>query len=108
MAIKLHFILPDGSRRSVEAEPGTVIKDAAVNNLIPGILAHCGGTCSCGTCHVYVGAAWQERFAPPSFEEDALLDGSIAERRPNSRLSCQLPLSEAVNGIVVTVVDRQE
>lgn len=106
--IKVQFILPDGSKRTVEAEPGTVVKDAAVINLIPGILAHCGGTCSCGTCHVHVGEQWRERFPALTPEEDQLLDGAATERRPDSRLSCQLPLSASVDGVVITIAERQE
>ncbi|MDB5985144.1 MAG: protein containing Ferredoxin domain [Nevskia sp.] len=106
--LKVIFILADGSKRSVDMAPGETIKEAAVQNMVPGIMALCGGTCTCGTCHVYVDKAWRDRFAPPLPEEDALLDGTAAERRDTSRLSCQLPLTEEHDGVVVTIPELQQ
>ncbi|MDB5971389.1 MAG: ferredoxin [Hydrocarboniphaga sp.] len=106
--LTVNFILADGSRRAVQIAPGRTVKEAAEDNLIRGILALCGGSCTCGTCHVYVGEQWAARFAPPSIDEDALLDGAAAERRDTSRLSCQLPLAEDMDGIMVTVPDQQQ
>ncbi|HWY25670.1 MAG TPA: 2Fe-2S iron-sulfur cluster-binding protein [Nevskia sp.] len=65
----------------------------------------CGGACACGTCHVYVGAAWADRLPPRSEDEQMMLDAiaDLVEVRPNSRLSCQIPMSEALNGITVEI-----
>ncbi|WP_028079144.1 2Fe-2S iron-sulfur cluster-binding protein [Solimonas soli] len=106
--LTVNFILADGSKRAVQIAPGRTVKEAAEDNLIPGVLALCGGTCTCGTCHVYVGDAWVERFAKPSIDEEGLLEGTAAERREGSRLSCQLPLTEDMDGITVTVPDQQQ
>ncbi len=74
-----------------------VIRDWGV-----GIKAECGGSCSCATCHVYVGEDWIERLAPPTDDEEDLLFSTI-DKRPNSRLSCQILLSDELDGLEVTI-----
>ena len=88
--IKVNFVLTDGRTQTVEVPAGTTVKDAAENNGVPGILALCGGSCVCGTCHVYVGAPWHGLFPAPSTDEELLLEGTAAERRDNSRLGCSM------------------
>ena len=101
------FQLPDGSERKVTAAPGTVLMQAAVANGVQGIVAECGGNASCATCHVYVDPTRAELAGPPNDVEDEMLDFTAAERRPTSRLSCQIQLSDALDGLVVHVPEEQ-
>ena len=79
---------------------------AAVTNGVPGIDADCGGACSCATCHVYVNEDWLEKLAPIEPMEEAMLSLST-DRKDNSRLSCQIPVSEELDGLVVTTPEFQ-
>ncbi|TLS43809.1 (2Fe-2S)-binding protein [Streptomyces montanus] len=101
------FQLPDGTERKVTAASGTALMQAAVSNGVPGIVAECGGNASCATCHVYVDATQSEPAGPPNDVEDEMLDFTAAERRPTSRLSCQIQLSDALDGLVVHVPEEQ-
>ncbi|MGJ4882607.1 MULTISPECIES: 2Fe-2S iron-sulfur cluster-binding protein [unclassified Bradyrhizobium] len=101
------FIHPDNRSESVEAEDGASVMLAALTHGIDGIVAECGGNAVCATCHVYVDDAWTGKLDPVSDDEDALLDGTAAERRPNSRLSCQIKVQPALAGLVVRIPDRQ-
>jgi 2Fe-2S ferredoxin len=92
-----------GSIRRIDAPVGKSIMRVALDDGIDGIEAVCGGVCACGTCHVYVGEDWLDRLAPPDENEDFMLDETNAERRPNSRLSCQIKLDESLSGIEVTI-----
>ncbi|GGS43296.1 hypothetical protein UK15_36420 [Streptomyces variegatus] len=101
------FRSPDGTERKVTAESGTVLMQAAVSNGVEGIVAECGGNASCATCHVYVAEDRSELVGPPGDVEDEMLDFTAAERRPTSRLSCQIQLSDALDGLVVHVPEEQ-
>jgi 2Fe-2S ferredoxin len=101
------YILPDGSERRVDVSEGTSVMLGAIQNNVAGIEAECGGSCACATCHVYVDAAFLSDLAPPSQTEQELLTVVAAERRPNSRLSCQLVVSRDVEGLVVQIPDTQ-
>lgn len=79
---------------------------AAVINGVPGIDADCGGACSCATCHVYVNEDWLETVGGVNPTEDAMLSLS-PDRQPNSRLSCQIPVTEELDGLVVTTPEFQ-
>jgi 2Fe-2S ferredoxin len=103
---KITFIQPDGSRQEVVAEPGMTVMEAARKELVPGIEAECGGACSCATCHVYVQEAWREKVGPPSEMEEDMLDFAF-DVRESSRLSCQIKVSEDLDGLVVTVPEKQ-
>jgi ferredoxin, 2Fe-2S len=103
----IHFLLPDGSERLVTAPAGTSVMLAAVNNNVRGIDGECGGCLSCATCHVWVDPADLARLPPPAADELDMLDFTAAERRPNSRLSCQIEIGEAVDGLRVQVPDAQ-
>ena len=103
---KIKFIQFDGTETVVEADQGTSVKDAALDNLVPGIDADCGGQCSCATCHVYVDPEWLAKLAPPDPQEDGMLD-CVLDRRPNSRLSCQIEVREDLDGLVVQVPEAQ-
>lgn len=74
---------------------------AALTHGIDGIVAECGGNAVCATCHVYVDAAWLAKLEPVGDDEDALLDGTATERLPNSRLSCQIKITPALDGLVL-------
>jgi 2Fe-2S ferredoxin len=80
--------------------------EAAIDNGVEGIVAECGGACSCATCHVYVDPQWSGRLPPPHAQEDGMLD-CVLDRRPNSRLSCQIKLTEDLDGLVLRVADTQ-
>ncbi len=92
----------NGDKRAVEAKLGASIMENLRDGGIDEILALCGGCLSCATCHVFVDDQWLGQLPPVSDDEDDLLDSSDA-RQPNSRLSCQLPLTEELDGIAVTV-----
>ena len=106
--LKITYESSDGSTRTLEASAGENIMQVAMNHDVPGILGRCGGFCNCGTCHVYIGDQWTSLLPKPSIDEDALLSESAAERQPNSRLGCQVKLTDALDGIVVTIPERQE
>jgi 2Fe-2S ferredoxin len=80
---------------------------AAVRNNVDGIVGECGGALTCATCHVYVDEAWAGRLPPPDEAEEDMLQFTAAERRPNSRLCCQVRMTEAVDGLRVSVPETQ-
>ena len=104
--IKITFIQPDNSEQVVECEPEMTLMEAAKLNNVPGIEAECGGACACATCHVYVDAAWTALVGEPSHMEEDMLDFAF-DVRPNSRLSCQIKISAAMDGLTVTTPERQ-
>ncbi|TQF43954.1 ferredoxin [Bradyrhizobium sp. UNPF46] len=101
------FIHPDGKSERVETSGGESVMQAATRHGLDGILAECGGNAMCATCHVYVDESWLARLAAMAGDEDALLDGTAAERRPNSRLSCQINITPELDGLVVRLPERQ-
>jgi 2Fe-2S ferredoxin len=103
---RITFIEPDGSRRVVDATLGITLMEAAVQNGVQGILALCGGACACGTCHVYVDAAWLPRLGAREEMEEGMLECAW-EPRDNSRLSCQIHVTADLEGLEVTVPPRQ-
>jgi 2Fe-2S ferredoxin len=103
---KIKFIQPDGTEQVVEASSGMTVMEAAKKNLIEGIEAECGGACACATCHVYVDEAWRDKTGGPSDMEEDMLDFAF-DVRPESRLSCQVKVSDALNGLVVRVPEKQ-
>jgi 2Fe-2S ferredoxin len=103
---KVTFIEPDGTPVEVQAQSGESLMEAAIDNDVAGIIAECGGACSCATCHVYVDPAWADRLPPPDPLEDGMLD-CVFERRPTSRLSCQIRVDDTLEGLRVQVPDEQ-
>ncbi|BAO94117.1 2Fe-2S iron-sulfur cluster-binding protein [Caballeronia insecticola] len=101
------YILRDGERREIDVPDGTSVMEAAIHNNVRGIDAECGGCLSCATCHVYIDESSTAQLPSPDESEIELLDGVAAERRPESRLSCQLVASAAMNGLVVQIPQRQ-
>lgn len=104
---KATYIADDGTRTTLDVEPGNSLMMAAVFDGIDGIEGMCGGCLSCASCHVYVDAAWVDKLPAPSEDELTMLEQTASERRPNSRLSCQIEMSEALDGIVVVMPPRQ-
>ncbi len=104
---KITYVHPDGSRDVLEVPVGTSIMQAAILNSIDGIVAECGGSAMCATCHVYVEE--QDLGRTPTMEdaENEMLEFTACERRPNSRLSCQLVVSEEMDGLVVHLPETQ-
>ena len=105
--MRVTYISSDGVATTVEAQDGQSMMETAVANGVPGIIGECGGSATCGTCHVYVDAAFIERLPPPSDVEDDLLDCTAAERQPNSRLACQIKASPDLDGLVLNTPGRQ-
>src|SRR2546428_5513727 len=103
---KITYIESDGPARTVEGEVGATVMEAAIRNAIPGIEAECGGACACATCHVYVDEAWREKVGAPTPMEEDMLDFGF-DVRPNSRLSCQIKVSDDLDGLVVSTPERQ-
>ncbi|MGD1038127.1 MAG: 2Fe-2S iron-sulfur cluster-binding protein [Roseiarcus sp.] len=104
--IRVTFVDASGASRTVEAQIGSTVMETAVRNSVPGIEAECGGACACATCHVYVAPEWVGVVGKPSQMEEDMLDFA-ADVRPNSRLSCQIKATEALDGLVVTTPARQ-
>lgn len=104
--VKITFVEHDGTEHQVEVSPGGTVMQAAVINGVPGIDADCGGSCSCATCHVYVDSDWLDKLEPVNPTEDAMLSLN-GDRQANSRLSCQIPVSEALDGLKVTTPEFQ-
>ena len=103
---KLTYIANDGTRFDVEAENGSTVMENAIRNAVPGIEAECGGACACATCHVYVDEAWTEAVGEPEPMEEDMLDFAY-DVRPNSRLSCQIRVRDALDGLIVTTPEKQ-
>jgi 2Fe-2S ferredoxin len=101
------YVAPGGARRTVEVAEGENAMRGAVNNMIDGIVGECGGGLACATCHVYVDDAWIGRAGPPSEMEAQMLDSAACERKPGSRLSCQITLTAALNGLVLHLPESQ-
>ena len=103
---KITYIEHDGTEHVVEVKPGLSVMEGAVRNNIPGIDADCGGACACATCHVYVDEAWRDKTGEASAMEESMLDFA-EEVQPNSRLSCQIRVSDALDGLVVRMPENQ-
>jgi 2Fe-2S ferredoxin len=103
---KVTFIESNGREHVVEAEVGETLMEAAIKQGVPGIVAECGGACSCATCHVYVDEAWRESTGEPSEMEEDMLDFAF-DVRGTSRLSCQIRISSALEGLVVRIPEHQ-
>ena len=103
---QITYIDSAGSSRTVDAEVGATVMEAAIKNGVPGIEAECGGACACATCHVYVDEAWRAKTGEAAPMEQDMLDFAY-DVRPSSRLSCQIKVTPELDGLVVTTPDRQ-
>ncbi len=102
----LTYIESDGTTHHVEARIDRSVMQIAVEHSVPGILADCGGSCSCGTCHAYVDAQWLDKL-PPLSESEAFMLEAVPEPREGSRLCCQLPMRAELDGMVVRLPAEQ-
>lgn len=100
------YIEHNGKEHKVEVDTGMNLMEGATLNLVPGVIGLCGGVCSCATCHCYVPKEWQERVASAQPGELSMLE-AIPQRRSNSRLGCQVQVTEALDGLVVHLPDTQ-
>jgi ferredoxin, 2Fe-2S len=104
---KITFIKSDGAQLVIDAKEGVTLMQAGIDGGISGIVAECGGCCQCATCHVYVAPDWQGRLGSVSESEEAMLDNTVCERRPESRLSCEIKVTPELDGLVVHLPVRQ-
>lgn len=103
---KITFIEFSGQKHELDVETGKSVMQAAVDNSLRGILGDCGGACSCATCHCYVDDAWFGKLDPKCETEEILLE-EVMEAKANSRLSCQIKASDALDGLVVYLPEKQ-
>ena len=102
------YVEADGQATTIDLPEGWTLVQGALANNITGILAECGGSCTCVTCHCYVDEARLAELPPPAENEAAMLDFVAAERRPNSRLACQIRATAALDGLRVELPAHQE
>ena len=105
---KIRIVKADGSSMELSGEDGKSVMQVAVGAGVPGIVGECGGSSMCATCHVYVEEPWLEKLQAPDSTELEMLDCTASERLHNSRLSCQIKLSPALDGLSIRLPDRQQ
>ena len=103
---KITFIQPDGSTATVEVPNGLTVMEGAIENDITGVIAQCGGSCSCSTCHCYVAEEWMSSLPPLEEEETGLIEFAW-EPRESSRLTCQIRVTDELDGLVLHVPAEQ-
>jgi ferredoxin, 2Fe-2S len=105
---RITYVEATGAKTTLELAEGWSLMQGATANGVEGILGECGGSCACATCHCYVDEARLADLPPPTDNELAMLENAAAERRPNSRLACQIKATAALDGLVVHLPDTQE
>ena len=103
---KIKYIEFNGEEHEVEVQNGLTVMEGAIKNKIPGIDADCGGACACATCHVYVKKEWLSKLPSKEDTEEDMLDFAF-EVKENSRLSCQLTVTEELDGLAVDLPEKQ-
>jgi 2Fe-2S ferredoxin len=103
---KITYIEHDGTSRTVDAELGATVMEVALKNDVGGIVAECGGSCTCATCLVHVDEGWMDKVGTRSEEEEDQLDFAF-DVRPNSRLSCQIKVTDELDGLIVRTPSYQ-
>lgn len=103
---KITYIEFNGTPHEVDVPPGLSVMEGAIDNNVPGIEAECGGACSCATCHVYVDPAWVETTGSAGHLEKDMLECAM-DLRDNSRLSCQIEVSDDLDGLIVKMPELQ-
>lgn len=103
---KITYIEADGTKHETAGDDGATVMETAIRASVPGIVAECGGACTCATCHVYIDDKWTEAVGGPSVMEEDMLDFAF-DVRDSSRLSCQIKLKSELDGLVVHVPERQ-
>jgi len=104
---RVRYIEPDGREVTLVLNAGESVMRGAMDAGLAGIEAQCGGNCICATCHCYVAPEWLDKLKPPSDDEQLMLGNVAAERRHDSRLSCQLVVEDALDGLTVRFPERQ-
>lgn len=105
--VKIIYQGHDGETTELDVAEGWSVMQAAVSNGVDGIEAECGGSCCCATCHCYVDEAHADALPAPTAQEEGMLDETVAERLPTSRLACQIKVTAAMDGMVVRLPDAQ-
>ena len=103
---KIKYIEHNGNSKTIEVDNGLTVMEGAVQNNIPGIDADCGGSMACATCHVYVENSWLNKIPKAEDAENDMIDMAYSPKK-NSRLSCQIIVSEELNGLIVTTPEKQ-
>jgi 2Fe-2S ferredoxin len=103
---KVTYISPNGDQHEADVPVGNSVMEGALDNMIDGILAECGGSCTCATCHVYVDPGWTDKVGEPGEFENDLLE-IVVDPEPNSRLSCQIKVTEELDGLLVHLPKSQ-
>lgn len=106
--ITVRLVSPSGDLHEVEGRPGSSLMETAVKHGVPGIVAECGGACSCATCHVYVDEEFSGLVGERDEWEDEMLEEAASPQRSTSRLSCQITLTDELEGLSVTIAPEQE
>ena len=104
---KINYKDNQGNCKTIEVENGLTVMEGAIQNDVDGILAECGGGCACATCHVYVGESFLDKITPVSDVEADMLECVASERKTNSRLACQIKVTEGLEGLVIEIPEAQ-
>jgi len=104
---KITFISHDGAEQAVEIPTGWTVMQGAVQNGVDGIEGECGGSCACATCHCYVDDDFFDSLPAPTRTEEEMLECTSSERRPNSRLSCQIKVTPELDGLTLHLPETQ-
>ncbi len=100
------FVEADGTKHEVEGNAGDTVMELAINNMVPGMLAECGGACACATCHVYVSPEWAEKVGPLEKRESEMVAEAL-DVKETSRLACQIHISDELDGLTVALPENQ-
>ncbi|NND68891.1 MAG: (2Fe-2S)-binding protein [Halioglobus sp.] len=103
---KITYIAHDGETEVLDVERGSTVMRGAVDNAVQGIIGDCGGACSCATCHVYVDPQWYDKVGEIGAMEAILLE-EVCDPQPNSRLGCQIAITDELDGLVVRLPEKQ-
>jgi 2Fe-2S ferredoxin len=101
------LIAHTGEIHTLDVEEGTTVMEAAINNAVDGIIGECGGCCSCATCHCYIDSRWLDKLPVRGDLESEMLEFASSQAGPNSRLACQVEVTDALDGLVVTLPETQ-
>ena len=104
--VKITFVESNGTEHPCEGDTGMTLMEVAIKNDIKAISADCGGACACATCHVYVDEEWKDKLPAKEDGEEDMLDMAF-EPKQSSRLSCQLTVSDELDGLVVNIPSKQ-
>ena len=104
---KIVYIEFSGARHEVDVEPGLTVMEGARNNNVPGIEADCGGACACSTCHVYIDSDWVKKLPEKDPMEEDMLDFAYEPDPNRSRLTCQVKVTDELDGLIVNMPERQ-